>query len=134
MYNSYEKGIIRSETVIDGADSDATSNAINCIGARRIALELSSDSDLDSRSGEFKVQASIDEGETFHDLNKLIENTSNDRDALADSITIDTADNSVLVFVDGQITGAITYIKVDLVVTDTSSPAGTFSAKVSVQK
>ena len=134
MYNTYEKNIIRTETILDGVSEDTTSKAVNVIGAKRIAIDISSDENISNRSGEFTVQASVDEGETFHDLNKLIENSATDRDALVGSVTVDSASDSVLIFVDGQVTGAITYVKVDVAVTDTTSPAGTFTSKISVQK
>ncbi len=125
MPGSYEYKI-----PLNAVTATTTSEAIEVLGARRISLALTR-ADHSSGSSAFKVQVTIDDGETWVDFNGLVQditNTNEQNKTRATTITL-SSNTTVLASMDLQHHHVQ---KMRVVVTETTD--GTHTAKVLIEK
>ncbi|MFA5158505.1 MAG: hypothetical protein WC451_04970 [Patescibacteria group bacterium] len=106
-----------------------------CAGAKAIALTITEAGSVNNRSGVFVVSVSIDGGATFYTYAMLMSNVANSNAQTpirVASLTRASAGTDVLFF-DPATLGAITHFKVSVTITDTDSPAGTFTVKAAIK-
>lgn len=110
----------------------ASAEIIECIGARAIMLQMTA-ADINNRQNDLTVYVSND-GETFEQYNMLLSNVTNTNGQNLTRVATLTqsANGSDVAWFTPETLGAITHIKLVSDITDTDSPAGTFTIKTSI--
>ena len=135
---TYEKGIVMlpvlHSAVAVGA-SPLTDLSVETLvaGAKRIAFQITG-TGITTRSAVFTVTVSYDGGTTYQAYAMLISNLANAKTediTRVASVTL-AATGTTVCFMDPITLGTITHIKTSLVITDTGTPAGTFTVKASI--
>ena len=130
---TYTEGIVKIYTVHDAVTADATSDAIDIMGAKKVMLVFTA-TGISNRQADLTVDVSGD-GSTFVDYNMLIDNVTNTNSQQLTRIATKnrSATGTDILWMTPETLGAIAYMKVALDVTDGASPAGNFTVKVIVQ-
>ena len=121
--------------IMDAVEGDVTSDKIDVRDVRWLTIEFTEAGAVNNRSGVLTLTQSVD-AVTYDNFEMLINNETNDAGDGATgveigltrvaSITRNSAGTDTL-YVDAR---GLAFIKLDLDVTDTSTPAGTFTIKL----
>jgi hypothetical protein len=99
-------------------------------GAKGVGIELTGAS-ITTRSAVLTITASSDGGTVFNAYSMLISNAANSNSQTLTRVASITraATGTDVCWLSPETLGGITHIKATLVITDTGTPAGTFSVK-----
>jgi len=140
-HETYEKGVVFMPVLHSaiGLSSPnpmtSTSIAVEVVGAKKIGFQITG-AGITTRSAVFAVTVSFDGGTTFQTYNMLISNAANTNGQTLIRVASVTqaATGTTICFMTPETLGAITHIQTTLVITDTGTPAGTFTVKAVIQK
>ena len=110
-----------------------TSNAQVVAGAKSVMIEFTG-ADITTRSAVLTITVSCDGGNNFRAYSMLLSNAANTNAQTlirVASITRDATGTDIC-WMTPETLGGITHIKATLIITDSGSPAGTFSVRVAI--
>jgi len=135
MAISYQRDTVYTPIMLDAigvSTSPLTSTSVPELiaGARGVGFELTG-TGITTRSAVFTITASMDGGTTYRAYSMLLENSAN---ATANGLTrvasiTRAATGTDVCWMTPETLGAFTHIKATLVITDTGTPAGTFTVR-----
>jgi len=135
---TYQKGITQPKTLLDAIGVSTTpltetSNSQQIAGAKSVMIELIG-TGITTRSAVLTITAAVDGGTNFRAYNMLIDNLANANTEMLTRVASKTlaATGHNILWMTPETLGAITHIKATLIITDTGTPAGTFSVIVTV--
>jgi len=138
---TYEKGVVfmpilhSAIGLSDPNPMTSTSKIVEVAGAKKIGFQITG-AGITTRSAVFAVTVSFDGGSTFQTYNMLISNSANTNGQTLTRVATVTqaATGTTVCWMTPETLGGITHIKTTLVITDTGTPAGTFTVKAVIQK
>jgi len=138
MDRSYTPGMVYNPTLLSAVGVSTspltvTSATQPVAGAKGVGFELTGAS-ITTRSAVFTVTASMDGGTTYNAYSMLISNLANTNSQTLTRVASITraATGTDMCWMTPETLSGITHIKATLVITDTGTPAGTFTVKAVV--
>ena len=131
----YTPNTLNVYTAIDAVSGDTTSGAIDVSGAERIMIVFTEHATVLNRSGELTITVSVD-GTNFYAYSMLISNSTNTNSQNLTRVasTTQAAAGTDILWMTPETLGGINYIKAVLDVTDSTTPSGTFTVEIAVQR
>jgi len=138
---TYEKGVvfmpILHNAVCLSSPNPMTKTSVvtDVAGAKKVGFQITG-AGITTRSAVFTVTVSFDGGTTFQTYNMLISNAANSNaQTLTRVASVTQVDSSTTIcWMSPETLGGITHIQTILVITDSGTPAGTFTVKAVIQK
>lgn len=118
--------------VFEAVTADATSEAIECVGAKAIGIEFTEGGTVLNRSGVLTVLGSMDNGTNFRAYNLLIDNVVGDNTKTVARLASKTRAAAGTDLLGMDMILPFTHIKLSLDITDGATPTGTYTANVLV--
>jgi len=136
---TYAKGIVYTPILLNAIGlSDPNPMTENSVvqlvaGAKSVMLEFTG-ATITTRSAVLTITVSCDGGTNFRAYSMLLSNTSNANTETLTRVASKTrnATGTDILWMTPETLGAITHIKATLVITDSGTPAGTFTVKASI--
>jgi hypothetical protein len=135
---TYSKGIVytpilHNAIAVSTSPLTVDSNVQLVAGARSVMFELTGAS-ITTRSAVFTVTVSCDGGTNFRTYSMLMSDAANTNTQTLVRVASITrnATGTDICWMTPETLGSITHIKATLVITDTGTPAGTFTVKAAI--
>lgn len=136
---TYTKGIVYTPVLLNAIGLSApnpmteTSVKQEVMGAKAVMIEFTG-ATITTRSAVLTITVSCDGGTNFRAYSMLLSNAANTnaQNLIRVASITRAATGTDICWLDPKTLGGITHIKATLVITDTGTPAGTFTVKASI--